>query len=221
MVGIYKLEWDNGYFYFGQSTCLEKRKIDHICRLKQGKHVNSKMQNVYNKYGEPKFIIVEECLISEITDREDFYIKSAFNDYFNCNLAPAGNSCLGIKRSQETKDKLSELAKKRIYTDERKKNISNSLILSYKTGVRQKPDLKKENNPFYNRKHTDEYKAKMSEKRKGLMVGAANGRAKKIKDTNTGCIYNCILDLAITLNISAPNLRKRLIKNKYPNYIKI
>lgn len=46
--GIYKIELNNGYYYFGQAQCLRKRKSIHFARLKKGNHENHKLRRMVN-----------------------------------------------------------------------------------------------------------------------------------------------------------------------------
>lgn len=68
MVGIYKITC-GGRWYFGQSTRLNRRVNDHLCKLQKGTHCNPILQNVYNKHQDYKFEVILECK----TDELDFY----------------------------------------------------------------------------------------------------------------------------------------------------
>lgn len=221
MIGIYKLKWNSGYFYFGQATDLLKRKTDHLSRIRNGKHINSKIQNISNKYGLPDFIIVEICSLCDLTEREDYYIKSSFSDPKNCNLAPAAASQFGIKRSEETKKRMAIVAKNRVHTSERCKKVSETLKEGYKNKYYKIQNLKGENNPFYGRKHSKETLEKLSLKRKGLLCGAKNGRAKQIINTETNEIFDTILDAAKSINLSRKQFNRFILKEAGKKYIKI
>lgn len=55
--GIYKIKnIVNGKFYIGSSTELKRRERTHFKLLKDGRHINPKLQNSYNKYGESNFV---------------------------------------------------------------------------------------------------------------------------------------------------------------------
>ena len=43
------------YFYFGQTTDVERRVLSHLRQLRAGRHPNKKMQDVFDKHGEAKF----------------------------------------------------------------------------------------------------------------------------------------------------------------------
>lgn len=133
--GIYKilcLETDK--FYIGSSKTLRKRCYEHCRQLKNNKHPNRYLQFAWNKYLEVNFvfIIIEYCEISNLIEREQFYIDTLKPQY---NLAPTAQNMLNFKHSEETKKIISEKAKNisdetrakmkaHVFSDEHKKNIS-------------------------------------------------------------------------------------------------
>lgn len=61
MPGVYQI-WINDYFYFGSAEDIYTRCVKtHFALLKNGKHSNKKMQNVYNKHNIFRFDIIIEC----------------------------------------------------------------------------------------------------------------------------------------------------------------
>jgi group I intron endonuclease len=79
--GIYKItNTINGKFYIGSSKNIEFRWNDHKQYLRGNYHVNPKLQNAWNKYGEDKFIfeILEETESSQeiLFDRENYYLST-------------------------------------------------------------------------------------------------------------------------------------------------
>lgn len=92
--------------YVGSALNHIKRKREHFYNLKNNKHCNKKLQNAFNKYGENCF----EFNIIEIVDnenmlieREQWYINKLNPIYNICRVA---GSSLGLKRSNETKNKI-------------------------------------------------------------------------------------------------------------------
>jgi len=54
--GVYQLlNCQNGKSYIGSSCELEKRKSQHICDLRTGRHFNHRLQSAYDLYGEDAF----------------------------------------------------------------------------------------------------------------------------------------------------------------------
>lgn len=99
----------NNKIYIGStSMTFSKRFFHHISCLRNNKHKNKYLQNVYNKYGEEniKFNIIEVVKDkSKILEREQFYIDEYKTNYpdliLNINPLASGTSNL----SQETIDK--------------------------------------------------------------------------------------------------------------------
>ena len=103
---IYKISNTiNDRIYIGSAVDFKRRIYVHKHRLLNNKH-NIILQNHVNKYGIDTllFEIVEyvDCKENLLT-REQFYLDT-LNPYFNiCKIA--GNS-LGVKHSQQTKEKI-------------------------------------------------------------------------------------------------------------------
>lgn len=107
--GIYCIEnIINGKKYIGSSIDVYKRKNRHFSELRNNKHKNSKLQNSYNKHGFESFVFyILEFITNkdELIIREQYYIDTKKPQY-NINLI--ANSSLGVKRSDETKEKIRE-----------------------------------------------------------------------------------------------------------------
>lgn len=121
----------NGFKYIGSAVNWGKRITNHQLKLRDNIHPNQYLQNAYNKYGKDAFIfdIVERCEKEKLIEREQFHIDSYdFEKLYN--LRTIAQSNLGYVVSQETRDKLRNNNKNRVYkphTEESKKKISDSL----------------------------------------------------------------------------------------------
>lgn len=143
--GVYKItNVINGMFYIGSSNNIEYRWKCHIRDLKNNRHVNSHLQNAWNKYGEKNFVfsILEECDECVLRELEQKYI-----DDTNCCSRNVGyniaNKTDMSEMSDETKIKISNtLTGKYIgencffskYSEETVKNVIDDLMnvdLSY------------------------------------------------------------------------------------------
>ena len=74
--------------YIGKSINIEERWKNHLNELKKGKHINKKLQKVFNKYGKDDFefsILKEVDDYYEITYYESYYAEkfNAFNNGYN------------------------------------------------------------------------------------------------------------------------------------------
>lgn len=107
ITGIYRVEslCKSEKAYIGSSINIKRRWREHLRELRSNKHDNQRLQHHFNKYGEPDlvFIIVELCFPEFLTAREQYYIDKE-KPYFN--ICRTAGSCLGLKRSEEAKEKM-------------------------------------------------------------------------------------------------------------------
>ena len=76
--GIYKIYCDsNNRTYIGSSNNIQKRFRKHRTELNTKTHSNKYLERAYEKYGKDnfEFIILEECNLQELIQREILYIK--------------------------------------------------------------------------------------------------------------------------------------------------
>ena len=112
----------NNKKYIGSATRLKERFRNHKTLLKRNKHFNSHLQNAWNKYGEDNFKfeileIISNTEMQNITElliqKEEFYIikTESNNRLFGYNSRIICNSSLGIKWTEEQKERLSKSKK--------------------------------------------------------------------------------------------------------------
>ena len=143
--GIYKITNPiTNDFYIGSAINIEKRWQTHRDTLKRKKHKNIHLQRAYDKENISFiFEILELCDKNTLIEREQSYIDNLKPKYNICRQA---KSSLGVKRSEETKKKLS---------------IIN-------TGKKQsKETIQKRVEKLKGQKRSDEVKKKFSEAKKG------------------------------------------------------
>ena len=240
MIGIYRIKnLINGKCYYGSSKQIKKRWKTHLNQLRNQKHVNFILQSAWNKYGEDNFIfeIVEECKLEKLFETEQKYIDTC-GDY-NIGLKASGgdnisknpNKYLIVEKIKEG----SKLWRDSLSDDERKERFSKPLDKNpnWKGGssfiycecgkrigyghkhcqkCRPRND---ENNPFYGKKHTEEYKKKSSDR----MIGVYNGE-QNIPIIIDDVEYRSAGEASKILNIPMVTVRWRVIsKNKkFDNY---
>ncbi len=150
MTGIYKFESPTGKIYIGQSFNIRQRVNAHKCSYNK-KQFNSLLYLSFYKHGfnSHTFSIVHELpkdvSKSVLTEYEQLY----FDLYKNAGVtmlnsgdfvdSPKGikqsldhiekkrQKQIGRKCSDETKEKMKKSARMAVFTEERKRNISNSL----------------------------------------------------------------------------------------------
>ena len=104
-IGIYGIiNTSNNMLYIGQSIDIRRRIYIHKLHLKQNKHHNSYLQNVWNKYGEKnlEFRIIEKCNKEELNQKEVYYIKYYKSNMrkYGYNLDSGGNSDFPCEESK-------------------------------------------------------------------------------------------------------------------------
>jgi hypothetical protein len=85
-IGIYAMSFNNyDSVYIGQSVNISLRISKHLSLLKHNKHYNYKLQNLYNIFGVPETVVIEECALSELNFKENQWIQEfdSFNNGLN------------------------------------------------------------------------------------------------------------------------------------------
>lgn len=149
--GIYKIQSKikPDRYYIGSAMDIRDRWWHHKSNLKCNRHINTKLQNHYNKYGKNDLIysIIEPCLPEFLTIREQLYLYPL--PWFNISKI-AGNPMKGRKHTAEWKKEMSI----------RNSGINNPSYGKFRSLKSRKlmSELKKGN------KHSSETKLKMSGK---------------------------------------------------------
>lgn len=184
-----------GKTYVGSTVDIKRRKRTHVRLLRKGNHHSNKLQNSFNKYGEDSFdfIILEEVSdVNLLIEREQFWLDKIKPEY-NMTLVAGLNSHLGLKRSDETKKKISDALKGRKLSQEHIEAMRKGL-----TGLKQTEEAKKIR--FEARKNSELVKkAYQSDERK-----------EKIKETrikNGGYVVTEEMKLRISETLKSKNLQ--------------
>ena len=135
-IGIYGIKnLINDKIYVGKTGMnFGDRWDSHRSLLNSGKHDNPHLQRAWDKYGQDnfEFIVIEDCCVDELGDREKYYIKQYKDIGLAYNIHDGGDEGynLGKHLSDETKRKIGEKNKingiGRKASDETKEKMSKS-----------------------------------------------------------------------------------------------
>ena len=203
---IYQIEnLVTGIKYYGRTNNPQRRKTTHFRELEQNKHINSKLQNAFNKYGKENFVftILEEIEDEgKVFEREEYYLNLEEEKYniSKSSRSPgnyihygSNNGFYGKHHSEETKSKIGS-----------------------KASIR----CRGEGNPFYGKKHTEETKRLIAEKARETFKGVPKTEEwkkkkracspKNIPIVIDGKEYISINEAARELNVDRKTISYRL-----------
>lgn len=141
----------NNYCYIGSAKVFSKRKFEHLWNLRNNRHTNPILQNLFNKYGANSltFSIKEVCKPEVLIEREQYWIDNIPDNINKINIAMVAGSTLGVKptieniekrrasmigknkgipRTKEVREKISKKLKGREISKEWKDKISKTMM---------------------------------------------------------------------------------------------
>lgn len=199
MIGIYKITSPTNKVYIGQSVNIEKRFKTYL-RMCKKTILQPKLYNSFLKYKveNHKFEILEECSIENLNEKEryyqDLYFSICNKTGLNCILTKTSNRS-GFY-SKESRLKMSNSAKIKIFTNEHKSNISKSLI-----GNKRSLGFKQSNETIL---------------KKSIKSLGNNYRSNIIIDIETGVFYKSQKEVCDLYNIKYSSLSS-MLNNRYKN----
>ena len=181
--GIYQIRNKiNGKRYIGQSVDLDKREQGHFNMLKSGTHRNSHLQNSYNKHGKEafEFKVILYAEPNKLTRYEQELVdKHKPEELYNICLECV-DSALGVRRSEETRRKLSVAHTGNHHSEEARRKLSVA-----HTGKHLSEETKRKMSVAQTGKHlSEEHKRKLSVAHAGKHLSEEHKR--KLSVANIG-----------------------------------
>lgn len=223
--GIYAIRnSENNKVYVGSSTKVLARIRYHKYNLKANKHINKKLQNAWNKYGEDKFIFTHLEVVHDIkniikTEQKwiDFY-NSALDGY---NLRPIAHANYGLPTSQETRERISAANKGRVFSKETRLKIS----LANLGRIVSKEQIEKQRAKIIGRKPSEQ---ELINKSLGMLGHKVSDECRrKISEAHKGKVLSDEQKLKISLGLTGKKQplaviekRKETIRNMPPEKLK-
>lgn len=224
MICIYKItNVKNGKFYIGSTKNFKKRKARHLRELKNEEHHCIYLQRAFNidKIDSFAFSVLEICLKDELFDKERYWIDLLHPEY-NIGGVCGGDNYTNHPNKEEMRVRLGDQLRKckrvRLFKEDNSnwrggktfftcptcKNeirIAGSVVPKTCNKCRNRDGS---NNPFFNKKHSDETKAKI----KAIKLSQKSCFAKKC--SIDGIIYDSISEAARQLKIDKCKVIYRL-----------
>ena len=119
---IYAITCSDRY-YIGSTKNFHKRVAEHKSDLQRGKHKNTYMQRVYDKYGCFEYKILESVGDDKLIEREQVHIDRHYDDPKCMNGSPHAHRAYN-PWTEESRKKMSESCTGRKHTEETKKKLS-------------------------------------------------------------------------------------------------
>jgi len=172
--GIYKISCGEK-FYIGSSKNIEKRWKRHIDDLNKNKHINIKLQRVFNKYGLDnfKFEVIELCKVKELLITEQKYLKS---------ILPFNENVLNISTGASGGDNLTNNPKRIDIINRIKESVNYNISNMTTKGKKEKWGKIGKLNPNYGNRWSDKMKLDFSNYQKSNLK---NGLRNRFGKTNT------------------------------------
>lgn len=163
--GIYRIDIGKRFYIGSAASSFINRRSGHLHKLRKGEHANRYMQKAFDKYGEEafRFSILEKCKPEECVAMEQKYIDQFFNHEMCMNLAPTAQSTLGVRYSEESRKKLSEIHARRVVKDETRK-LHSERMKNFRHSPEGRAKIAESNR---RRKLSDEAKRKIGDKNRG------------------------------------------------------
>lgn len=182
--GIYRIDGPNGKIYIGSAVNIEERWRLHLLALRSNKHHSPKLQRAWNKYSEDRFTfsivevvadgrIIESNGKRKLINVEQIWLDILFSSLEEpdiYNISPTAASSLGIKRTDEYRQKVSASLKGkpnsfkgRTHSEESRRKISDG----HKGKTASGETRRKMSESAKGRIHSEEARRKMSEAAKG------------------------------------------------------
>jgi len=135
MIGIYAISFHQiNEVYIGLSVHTEKRFKTHLNSMLKNKHPNYKVQAAFNKYGNPEFHLVEECLLSELNAKEILWTDEFDSLHNGLNIitpgVSGGSGCFHGK-SRYSEEEILAAFKLLVHTNVTHKEVSDRTGVSY------------------------------------------------------------------------------------------
>lgn len=224
----------NGKYYLGSTKNVQVRKTKHFRELRNNSHHSILLQRAVNKYGIENFeFIIIETSFNYFKREQELLDNLNFKDSYNVSSSATGGDFITNHPNRlQLIANATEILKNAPRPEPRfgkdNPNWKGGISLSNckKCNIEIKGnnshcskcyfelrDISGNKNPFYGKKHSEEFKKQMSESRKGK-YNENQCKPVIINDIE----YYSASEAARCLNVSTATIANRINNSKFPNY---
>lgn len=196
--GIYQIRniVDDKRYYGSAINIVAVRWPIHKHHIKNKAHHSKHLENAWYQYGEDKFVweIVEECPVEMLLEREQYWLDTVrvknsdgtlggIDHSLSYNICPTAGSPLGIKRGEETRQKISETRKRKGLAKGEKHPLYNKFGKDNPNfgSHRSEETREKMKMAQLGKRHSEETKQKISEIQLGISWAERMGEEKAVE----------------------------------------
>lgn len=115
--------------YIGSAVDIKSRWRTHRWALSRGRHHSVLLQRAWDKYGPAAFdweVVEVVPNPADLVAKEQEYLDSlrSFDPSRGFNVSPNASSCLGVRHSKETREKMSRAHKGQVVSEEQRRTLS-------------------------------------------------------------------------------------------------
>lgn len=215
-------------FYLGSASNFHKRKLDHLRFLRKGSHHSQFLQRAWNKYGEDSFVFIPVYSgiddLKEIEQRYlDFYFEHHREMIYNVSPCSSGGYIVGSlpnpelshqKGAEKRRGKPSVfkgMKYEEIYGADRATEIIQKMKNNF-------GDRAGENNSFFGKVHSDEFKQRQSLRMKGVEPANKGKSVPGRPCVIDGIEYISLSQASREIGMTLRKVITRLDSPKYPNF---
>jgi group I intron endonuclease len=218
----------NSKVYIGSSMNLKKRKLRQFQALRKNRHHCKPLQNDYDKYGVNPFLFIELEHCENYKEQEKVFLKKLdYNVCYNRSRKASGGFMIANHPEKErllaeAAERLKNAPKPEPRFGKDNPNWRGGISVSYCSCGNKKNllavtctdcrDRTSVNNPFYGKKHSEEFKIYMSDLKKGQY----HGPQEKSVSIN-GFVFKSLSEASRNLSMNASTILFR-IRSSNPKF---
>ena len=200
----------NGKMYVGQTVNFNRRKNDHLNYARKG--VEQAFYRAIRKYGEESFVweIIDHAISEDELNQKEVYWIDKLKSYTKSpdshgyNMTKGGDGISGFNHREESKAKMSKAKIGKTFSEEHRKNMSESHMGKYTGEENHMFGRFGEQHHLFGTNLSDETKKKISESKKGKLLSEEVKKkiSEGLKNNDTSGKNNSMAKSVVQLSLN-------------------